>query len=349
MRQPWGVLAIAVLAPSLAVAGGKITIGENQSVSVGGGIRASLNFIEDGSPDGDSFSKDFGLDSARIYLGGQVSKGIFTELNTELSGNNLDILDAVVKFEYTEGFRVWIGRFLPPSDRANLDGPYYMPVWDYPTFSLTGCNCYPAIFAGRDNGVAAWGQFKGGKFKYQAGAFRGFENGSDNPLLAGRLVLNLRDPEPGYYNSSTYWGGKKIFAIGVSGQAQSEGAGAGKDFSGINIDVLFEQPLDAGVFTAEGAFYSFDYGSNTVAAQGSAFYAWAAYLIKNKAGVGQFQPIVRYSKWDSDAAASDYDRLDVGLNYVIEGDNARLHFVYAKNGGDVADGSEIKLGVQVQF
>ncbi len=31
-----------------------------------------------------------------------------------------------------------------------------------------------------------------------------------------RLVANLLDPEPGYYNASTYYGEKNIAAIGFS-------------------------------------------------------------------------------------------------------------------------------------
>jgi hypothetical protein len=343
MRVSWAVaLAVLALAPPVW-AGGKITIGDNQWVTVGGGLRTSLNFEEDGAPSGEDWSKDFRLDSARIYLAGQVAHGVFAELNTEYNSGDEDsvrILDAVLKLEYTEGFRIWAGRFLPPSDRANLDGPYYMPVWNYPFVSA-----FPAIFAGRDDGLAVWGQFKGGAFKYQLGAFQGGANESDNPLFAGRLVANLRDPEPGYYNSSTYWGAKKIFAIGVTGQHQSDAVGtpaAADDFTGLEVDVLFEQPTEAGVFTAEGAFYDFD-----AVSEATGFYVWAGWLFKSKTGPGQFQPLVRYQSFDIDEG-DEIQQLDVQLNYVIAGDNARFHAVYSHLSGD-ADGSGFQLGAQIQF
>jgi hypothetical protein len=352
MRTSWGAVAALCSLPSVVLAGGTIKIGENQSVTVGGGLRTSINFVEDGAPSGDDFSHDFTLNSARLYLGGQVTKGIFAEFNTELNSGNEDsvrVLDAVVKIEYTEGFRIWAGRFLPPSDRANLDGPYYMPLWNYPFVSG-----FPAIFAGRDDGVAVWGQFKGGKFKYQTGVFQGTKGGpnqSDSPLLAGRAVLNLRDPEPGYYNSSTYWGSKKILAVAVTAQAQSDAAGtvtAPSDFSGLEVDVLFEQPMSGGsVFTAEGAFYNFDWGK-TNSATGSAFYAWAGYLLGGKMGPGQLQPIVRYQSFDSDVTGHDTTQLDAAVNYIVAGDNARFHATYSKLGGD-ADGSSFSLGAQLQF
>ncbi len=34
--------------------------------------------------------------------------------------DNMEILDAVGEFHISPKFNVWFGRFLPPSDRANL-------------------------------------------------------------------------------------------------------------------------------------------------------------------------------------------------------------------------------------
>ena len=49
------------------------------------------------------------------------------------------------------GFNVWSGRFLPPSDRANLYGPYYAHHWAVYTDGIQ--DGYPFIFQGRDNGA----------------------------------------------------------------------------------------------------------------------------------------------------------------------------------------------------
>ena len=66
-------------------------------------------------------------------------------------------------------FNIWVGRFLPPSDRANLYGPYYAHHWAVYTDGVQ--DGYPFIFQGRDNGAMYWGQF--GKVKVSAGAFDG--------------------------------------------------------------------------------------------------------------------------------------------------------------------------------
>lgn len=352
MHLRWSKVAVFILSPTIAAAGGTIKLGENQSVTVGGGLRTSVDFVENGAPSGSDTSKDFSLDSVRLYLSGQVTKGIYADFNTEYNSADHDsvrVLDAIARVEYCDEFKVWAGRFLPPSDRANLDGPYYMPNWNYPFVSA-----FPAIFAGRDDGLAVWGQFNGGAFKYQVGAFQGTTGGpnqKDDPLLAGRLVLNLRDPEPGYYNGSTYWGSKKILALAVTAQHQSNAAGttaAPTDFTGIEADVLFEQPLESGVVTAEGAYYNFDYNNPLLPGQGSSFYVWAAYLVKSKVGPGQFQPIARYQQFSPDGPGADVKQIDAGLNYIIAGDNARLHATYSHLDTGTKT-SAFKLGAQLQF
>src|ERR1041384_5777303 len=126
------------------------------------------------------------------------------------AGGRIHVLDAVAQFEPSELFNVWMGRFLPPSDRANLSGPYYQNAWNYPGT----VNGFPSIYAGRDDGVAAWGQTGGGKFKYQAGVFTVDPSVViGDAIFAARAVYNFLDPEPGYYNSSTYYGAKDILAV----------------------------------------------------------------------------------------------------------------------------------------
>jgi len=173
----------------------------------------------------------YALDSARLFVSGQMLPIVSFEFNTEynggtagpgIGGGDVEIMDAVLKFAFNDYFNVWTGRFLPPSDRSNLSGPYYLNSWDFPFVQN-----YPNLAVGRDNGAAVWGQINKGQFKYQVGAFEGLgdsaggPNQSDSLLYAGRLVLNLWDPEPGYYNSSTYYGSMNVLAFGLTAMAQT--------------------------------------------------------------------------------------------------------------------------------
>ncbi len=56
----------------------------------------------------------------------------------------------------TPEFNIWFGRFLPPSDRANLYGPFYAHEWAVYTDGIQ--DGYPFVFQGRDNGVDVLGR-----------------------------------------------------------------------------------------------------------------------------------------------------------------------------------------------
>jgi len=289
--------------------------------------------------------------NVRPYISGQVYKGITFagNLDADASGGveRIRFLDVVAQFELDPLFQIWIGRFLPPSDRANLSGPYFQNAWNYPDT----VNGFPAIYAGRDEGAAIWGQVGGGRFKYQVGTFSGgVLNSLDMWRYAARLTLNLLDPEPGYYNSSTYYGSKDILAIGAVAQYQRLGfvnqvTNAKDDFVAFSGDILFEKNFgpSSGVLDLEGAVYEFE-----KAHDGYSAYGLASYLIPGKVAVGQFQPMVRYQNHKLDAGGNNH-ALDVGVNYVIDGHNLRLALVYVHQ--ELAAGTKVdegQLGVQFQ-
>ena len=359
-------LVCMLLTSAQAEAGGTIKIDDRHSVSIGVGLRTSINSVEDAAPSGEDRSKDFQLDSVRLYVNGQLHKNIFFEYNTERdAAGNAHVLDALVKLEFNDLFNIWAGRMLPPSDRSNLDGPYYLNAWDFPFVQE-----YPAIFAGRDDGAALWGQIGGGKFKYQVGAFEGTgevdpgpdgilgtgddlvgPNGDDNLLYAGRLVLNLWQPEPGYYNSSAYYGAKDVLAIGAAGMAQHNALGAAAipgDFMGWNLDALLEKKLGAaGVVNLEGAYY--DYDRDNVSPDSKGYFVLGSFLLGNKTGIGKLQPAVRYQSLDTDGVGI-HKRLDLGLNYIIDGHNARVSLLYGIDDPAAGDASNlVRIGLQLQI
>ncbi|HPG26381.1 MAG TPA: hypothetical protein PLW10_12165, partial [Myxococcota bacterium] len=116
---------------SEASAGGKISIDDTKWISLGLGGRASFAAIEDASPNGDEFSKDFRIDNARLYINGQVHEYLKFEFNTEcvFCGNSgleeFVLLDAVAKIEINQYFNIWGGRLLVPAERQELNGPFY--------------------------------------------------------------------------------------------------------------------------------------------------------------------------------------------------------------------------------
>ena len=187
------------------------------------------------------------------------------------------------------------------------------------------------------------------------------------------------DAETGYYLSSTYYGEKKILAVGLVANYQALAAGTAADpvaYGNVAVDFLWEQKLDVladGTATVEMAYYyfgrhGFDAGIGGAGpfdtGAGTGFLASFAYLVPGKVGWGQFQPHIRYQGFNeassgtlNNPTADNQDRWDFGVNYVMKGHDARISLVYSHithRGGTATDPGDkqtglITLGTQFQF
>lgn len=381
------LVALCTLACASGAHAATFELGGDASFSIGAGLRLSYESVEDAAPNGDR-SNDFVVNSTRVYMSGRVMKTLGATLNFERDGSGdtpdgLRVMDAYVQYEPMPEFNVWFGRMLPASDRANLDGPFYLNVWDYPgTVSQ-----YPNLAIGRDNGVQVWGKLMDNKLTYVAGAFKGHNNvtggsnESDSLLYSWRVAYAFWDaePAPAYYTGSTYYGAADILTLGFAGMYQKDGVGVAAnpgDYLGMNLDVLMEKKLaGGGVLTLEGAYYDYDLdgkadcgngepgapgcpaaGANDNVGgltEGKGYLATAAYLFPTKLGIGQVQPFVRYQSFDRELSNSTADVLDVGFNYVIKGHNARVSAFWSKSEDDRptpdTDVDKFVIGVQFQI
>jgi hypothetical protein len=331
-------------------------------ISIGAGLRTSFTHTasEDSTPSDNSFA----LDSVRLYINGSVLPDIKFTFNTEYTGsppagsNAVEVMDAIGRFEFNDQVNIWAGRFLPPSDRANLYGPYYADNWDVYVDGVQ--DGYPGAAVGRDNGVAYWGQF--GILKVSAGLFdlastTGSSASSSEVISAARLQLDFWDPEPGYYLNGTYYGGKDILALGVAGQTVA-------DRHAFSVDVLMEKKLaGVGVLTFESEYTRYDklggYGGFDGSYNDSnGYYGLLAFLFPQQIGMGKFQVLGKYgrAKFDDSAKVadiSDYAQRtsEFDLNYIIKDFNARVSLFYkgtfAESG--VGDNRQIGVGLQLQI
>src|SRR6185503_6178921 len=261
---------------------------DDKWISIGMGIRTSFNSIENGAVNGQAYSNEFTINNARIYINGQVHKYVKFEFNTDcfncnvnggsgpfqsgaqnFGGNStIGLLDAIGKFEFNEMVNIWVGRMLLPSERGELNGPFY-----HATFDGFRTPLFPADFSanfngaasagggaglyGRDNAATFWGKVHpfGTHLLYVATVSQGLRNGpntTNSLMYTGRLQWNLLndEPSPGYYTAGTYYGtAGDIFAIAGNVQQHKDGAGnagingslvPGKvsDFAGLSVDLL---------------------------------------------------------------------------------------------------------------
>lgn len=356
-------IIVALLGSSEAYAGAKITIDDSKWISLGIGAKGSYSTMQNSAPNGSDWSHDFNLDNARIYLNGQIHEYVKFEVNTEcvFCGNSgleeFVVLDAVVKIEINPYFNIWGGRLLVPAERQEMNGPFYSSTYDafktpfFPADASVDFGDGGAGVYNRDHGVNIWGA--AGPFQYVAGIFAGQRstgmagpNDSDNPLFAARFAYNFLNVEknPGYYTSGTYYGGLgDIFTVAVAIQHQKDGSGSAAnsdDFLGVSADVLFEKVLGAaGVFTFNGEFKHFEAEDHSMAGDavnlfdGDSFSVAGLYLLPNKMGIGQLQPYVRFTGIYADKSR-DRDEFEAGVNYIIDGHNARISLFYQY--GDIA-------------
>ena len=123
--------------------------------------------------------------------------------------NHVTVLDAVAQIGISDKVNFWMGRMLPPSDRANLYGPYYSHHWAVYTDGVQ--DGYPFVATGRDNGFLYFGQFD--KLRLEGGVYDGESaTGSPELLTAARGQYDFWDPEPGHYMNGTFYGDKNILA-----------------------------------------------------------------------------------------------------------------------------------------
>jgi hypothetical protein len=316
-------------------------------VTLGAGLRTS--FVHTSPDDGDD-TDQFLLDSARLYVSGSATETIKFMFNTEYDGasNKVGVLDAVARIEVSPAFNVWMGRFLPPSDRANLYGPYYAHHWAVYTDGIQ--NGHPFIFQGRDNGVAYWADFS--KVKVSAGIFDGASaTGNADVLSAARVQFDFWDKENGYYLNGTYYGGKNLLGVGAAIQAQSGNTAT-------TLDFILERKLgNGGVVTIESEYANYDelggYDNRYPSSEGA--YVLGAYLFPQTVGVGRFEVLGKYATAtfsnSSDATLSDYDQdtSEFNLNYVIKEFNARVMFFFKNTTYSAVKTDFIQVGVGMQI
>ena len=340
-------------------AGATFKIDDTKWVSIGAGLRTSFQAAESGAgATGNKWSNDFNLDNIRLYVNGQIHKYLKVEFNTDCqtcgNGGEVRVLDAIGKFEFQPMVNLWVGRMLVPAERREMNGPFYSSI--YNTFS-SGTPFEPADYNltiksdgtsagsfGRDDGATFWGAAFDGRLQYAVGFFRGLRGGAnvdDNILYGQRVAYNFWDVEknPGYYTSGTYYGkGGDILTIGVSNQYQEDGAGTAVDhgnFRGTTADVLLEKVLgNGGVVTMNGEYKNYGItdgysqasrngGGGFSMFEGNAYDVSGMYLFPQKVGIGQVQPYVRYVNVMPNAS-SDRNSYEGGLNYIIDGHNAKV-------------------------
>jgi hypothetical protein len=318
------------------------------AVTLGAGLQTSFRAT---TPDGGDTTASFVVNSARLYVSGPVTKQITFMFNTEYDGasSHIGVIDAVARISTSDKMNIWFGRFLPPSDRANLYGPYYSHHWAVYTDGVQ--DGYPFVTTGRDDGAMYWGQF--GKVKLSGGVFDGASTtGNDKVLVAARAQVDFWDKEDGYYLNGTYYGGKNLLAVGGAVQAQDGNTASSADF-------LLEKKLSNGAsVSVESEFANYDQlgGYDAKYGHSKGGYVLASYMFAKPAdAMGAFEVLGKFAKANFSKGLSvaepDYDQktTEFNFNYVMKEFNARLMFFFRNTTFSAVKTNVNQAGVGLQI
>jgi hypothetical protein len=362
---------LLLLGAAAAHAGFKLKDADgNEKIDLGFRLQV-LGLLTD--PDAGDTRDDFRIRRARFRLKGTINEHFGMFFQTDVSGNDIQMIDAYIHLKKDASFQAFIGQHLPPANRQNItssgallaaDRPnivYKSLTWGARALQSFSTATQPGTDSGlrgpaqvRDTGVTLFGvtDFGGNAhFKYHLGIYDGIPApGTDSERTTARIQFNFGDAESSYYSIATYLGKKNTVAIGASYDNQSDVGNASfrTDYTYYSADVFAEKPAGSGTLNFEAAFSDLDLNGRRPAVEGDGFYAQLGYLIDND----KWQPWFLYEDWSSDhpTGLGSYDAFRVGVSYFIAGHNANFKIGYEDLSYDGGGGiSTVLLGFYTTY
>ena len=336
--------------------------------------------------DNDDTTTSFGFRRNRIALRGAWGDKFSVYVQTEFAGDSnvgaagvtgsnggtdFQILDAVMRFDLHDSFKINVGKFKYNLSRENLEVCEEALTLDRSLFIR-------APYVGtRDNGVAIWGNLLKDRVQYRADAMEGRPAASGAATPASNFRYSFRghvtllDPESSYGYKGTYLGEKKVFTVGGAYQVEPKVTYTDtinriqpKDYKAWTVDGFFEYPMKGiGTVTLSGAYEDVDLdgaykgatpdnGSLGLTGEKNGWYGKAGYLLKDS----NLQFFGRYEKWRfaslNDTIDEIVDWYGGGLNYYVWGQSLKLsaEFSHTKfDKGSVKDFNTFVTQLQLVF
>jgi hypothetical protein len=257
-------------------------------------------------------------------------------------GSGLAFRDLWITLDLDESFKVQAGRMYVPLTRnygTTSTKALLTTDLSFMQGGIRGTIFYTSK-VGRDDGVTFWGNPFDGLLQYRFMISEGMEsivNPDDNLRFAGRAVLNLLEPETGWFNQGTYLGQKKMLSIGAAFDSQNNltlNNEPGQNNFIWTVDAFFDHPAGNGAVTAESAYINIKNSTQAnsfvqLAPSDDAgfFYVQAGYYFNTPVAVGNIQPYFRYET----VSVQQKDNTGIfsgGLNYYLKGHNAKASFDY---------------------
>jgi hypothetical protein len=342
-------LVLLLGSPSSVTGQARLAVDDNTWLQIG--LLAQLQFEaaeRSAGVNGDEWGTDFFARRIRIMGRGSVHRKVKFWFSTDVpnagkSGVANDIIwnDGFVDFQLLPQINIAVGRFLIPFSPDNRASAGSLLGIDYNLNLLKLPTPVDRAFW-RDDGIEVRGVLFGGHFEYRGGLFRGARtfnlaapgdpvvlNNPDHLLrTTGMMMVNLADPQPGWFYNPNSLGALKVLSVGA-GYDRIPNSTAGVDLSQAwNAFVMVEQPVGQGRLNLLAAYYHWDGPAWAGGFEGETMGAQLGYLLPVNGLGGQWQPVVRLQRQDSDAGFT-LNTLNIGLNYLVKGHAINVKLDYA--------------------
>lgn len=307
----------------------QIKVNDNVNIRFGVLLQPQADFTENATG---GTIENFWIRRTRFIAAGQVSKNVFFFFQTEnnrlggavngatKSNAGFQTTDAVAEWRYSKALNLWAGLIYLPTSREALKSSGTEFMIDVNSYAYTATTALAGT-GGRDTGFLERGYAMNDHLEWRAGLFQGLRNATSRNAFRqiARLQYNFFDTEtynlPSYPGS--YFGSKKIVAVGAAWDKQNE-------YKGPTADLFIDWPTSFGCINNNNTFMRLDGGTFVPALSGkSNIFVSDLGLYFKGSKVG---PWVRYEQrnFASPNSSKDEKRYVVGVNWYPYGNNFNI-------------------------
>ena len=321
---------LAAARPAAAQATIKVSDDVNLRFGVLGQVQADT--LEDPGTGGET--NNLFIRRVRLLFGGQVAKNVtfFVETDSANLGRTVSgvknipsttiIQDAYGEFKAHDAFALDAGLMFVPFSRNSVQSAATLLPIDYGAFTFSQSGPTQSS-TGRDTGFQAKGYFAKNHFEYRLGAFQGLRDARSHRAFryAGRAMVNLFDPEVGFFYTGTNVGRRRVVALAAAFDTQD-------DYHAYDGDVFVDYPSGPGAVTLQIDYNRFDGGTTlTTLPKQNDLLLELGYLITAL----KLTPVLQVSTRDVvDASRGDEKRWSLGANYWWAAHNANIKAAFMR-------------------
>jgi hypothetical protein len=255
---------------------------------------------------------------------------------------SLGVQDVYAEIQPTTALMFDAGLLRVPFSRNGLQGTSTFLPMDVGPYTFEQAAITESS-SGRDTGFQIRGYVLSNRLEYRAGIFQGTRTtqSTNAERYAGRVQVNLLDPETTFLYSGTYLGTKKVLAIGAAFDRQSR-------YQAYDADAFAEVPAGPGALTTQFDFNRLDGGLDSLLPKQNDLLLELGYLVK----AWKVTPVLQFARHDILGIDNgDERRTSIGANYWLSANNVSIKGAYThiKTAGTIGAQHEVTVQLQVFY